>query len=257
MQFVLFKDSVMDDYNLSGLLQRFEEAWHEDDEQVTRDMLANSDLPVDAIIEMIMIDLEYRWRKSLDTNEQTKSDRPLVLEDYQSICPKVFAGLPPLDLITEEFRVRQRWGDEPTVESFAKRFSQLVGIAEKLNSVLQAVPRGVIEVTTDGASIYRTRFNSQLLLGRQSVDEPPCCCIHNVDGVPKLIFADLSMKHVSRRQLLIDYHGKQDFQFTNLSRDIPIEVRSNRALPYNKKVMLRLPTSLRVGCFVIEVLPLS
>ncbi len=81
------------------------------------------------LAELVMIDLEFRWRggagDSTGQSQPPGSPRPERprLEDYVARYPQ----LGPLDelpteLVANEYRVRQRWGDRPTHEDYVKRF---------------------------------------------------------------------------------------------------------------------------------------
>ncbi len=105
---------------LERLLDRFDQAWQSGVPPAIEDFL-----PVRrggrrrALRELVKIDLEYRWKQS------ASADPPPRLEDYVARLPRL--GSPwrmPLDLICEEYRVRQRWGDRPDHAEYARRFPQ-------------------------------------------------------------------------------------------------------------------------------------
>jgi hypothetical protein len=70
--------------------------------------------------ELVCIDLEYRWRKE----GRKRGARPWTLEDYIRELPQLgpLSKIPPA-LISEEFRVRHRFGDLPKIEAFRSRFA--------------------------------------------------------------------------------------------------------------------------------------
>src|SRR5262245_38969473 len=66
-----------------------------------------------ALLELVKIDLEYRWRHG----------RAAYLEAYLARLPALGAARElPAELIQEEYRVRQRFGDRPALESYRARF---------------------------------------------------------------------------------------------------------------------------------------
>jgi eukaryotic-like serine/threonine-protein kinase len=74
------------------------------------------------LIELICIDLEFSWRKAA---EQGGPMAPAKLDDY--VCRFAdFDSLDtvPLELVGEEYRVRQQWGDRPGQTAFLARFSR-------------------------------------------------------------------------------------------------------------------------------------
>jgi predicted Ser/Thr protein kinase len=107
---------------------RFEEAWQTGKPPHLEEFLPEDDLGsanvarIDVLRELIKIDLEFRWRSSSKTKLSTKC---FLLEDYLARYPELQKlAKTPLDLIVEEYRVRQRWGDRPKHHEYSKRFSQ-------------------------------------------------------------------------------------------------------------------------------------
>ena len=87
--------------------------------------------------ELIKLDLEYRWQEQ-DPSQRTalvaKQDtlvgddglsRRLLLEDYVTQHPELGSSDKlSLELVLEEYRVRQRWGDQPPHQEYLKRFPE-------------------------------------------------------------------------------------------------------------------------------------
>lgn len=87
--------------------------------------------------ELICIDLEYRWRNAREAKLSLGPKHPLFLEDYVRTHRELGPlGLLPLDLISEEYRVRSRWGLRPALREFLARFGMSRSdIAETLREV--------------------------------------------------------------------------------------------------------------------------
>jgi serine/threonine protein kinase len=102
-------------------LEQFDAAWRHGDVPSIEAFLppAGATGRRKVLDELIKIDLEYRWRHG--------DNRPGPrLEDYVAR----FAELSPLEslpleLIGEEYRVRQRWGDRPSPAEYEARFAWL------------------------------------------------------------------------------------------------------------------------------------
>jgi hypothetical protein len=75
--------------------------------------------------ELVANDLECRWSSDppgAGIPDGTLPDRPR-LEDYTARYPEL--GPPetlPLDLVVVEYRVRHRWGEQPTHAAYLTRF---------------------------------------------------------------------------------------------------------------------------------------
>ncbi len=133
--------------DLLSLLERFDRAWQGQTPPRIDEFLPPKSSATDAgeetlrrqrLEELIKIDLEYRWRhagrnpvdrstpRSAGGKPEQKTDtlpaRPL-LEDYRSRYPELGPiGRFSPDLIGEEYRVRQRWGDRPGHAEYLSRF---------------------------------------------------------------------------------------------------------------------------------------
>ena len=125
--------SRSDDPQLSVLLDRFDAAWASGTAPEISDFL-----PGDAgeatlsrrsvLIELVMIDLERRWRAGTSEAATIPPDaepfpaKP-TLEDYVARHSELgpIEAL-PIELIGEEYRVRRQWGDRPGHEEYLRRF---------------------------------------------------------------------------------------------------------------------------------------
>jgi non-specific serine/threonine protein kinase len=172
------------DQRSEDLLERFDAAWQEGRAPKIEAFLAaaGSDAVDDRqrslLEELIKIDLEYRWRrrksKGVPKDGTTVRDAPAQrqparlprrphLEDYVRRYP-MLGSLEQLslELIVEEYRVRQRWGDRPTHEVYQARFPrQAEQLVERLRAVDADLPQASAEDTTVSRSDVRL------------ADEPP------------------------------------------------------------------------------------
>jgi serine/threonine protein kinase len=125
-----FDSTATATFDPEPLLSAFEQAWQSGIRLTIETMLAQ--LPTDnpaadsarqhLLVEMVKIDLEYRWRSTAPSGDDDLPARPLM-EDYLHRFP----ALGPLErlspeLIGEEYRVRRLWGDRPDPESYFARF---------------------------------------------------------------------------------------------------------------------------------------
>lgn len=92
------------------------------------------------LIELVLIDLERRWRRSARTDTFERSDSPTArkdgaastfdvlhprLEDYLKDCPELGTlDQLPVEMIATEYRVRHDWGDRPNHKEYLERFPQ-------------------------------------------------------------------------------------------------------------------------------------
>lgn len=105
--------------------------------------------------ELICIDLEYRWRRP------TERQSPPTVEQY--LAQFVELGPPaeaPLELIGEEYRARQRWGDRPGHAEFLARFA---GRECQLRGLLEAIDRELREEFDDSPYAPQARCEPLLV----------------------------------------------------------------------------------------------
>ncbi len=106
---------------LGGLVDRFEDAWQAGSPPDVAEFLRDAseatglepgkDIHQDLLIQLVKLDLEYRWRAWSGSGGERKAWR---LADYAAKVPEI--GPPerwPEDLIVAEYKNRRLWGDEP------------------------------------------------------------------------------------------------------------------------------------------------
>jgi tRNA A-37 threonylcarbamoyl transferase component Bud32 len=130
--------------DLDRPLERFELAWQSGTVPAIEDFVPAVRKGRRRLLqELVKIDLEYRWRRT--PSQIPPGDmwpaRPL-LEDYVARLERLgpLSRL-PIELIGEEYRVRQRWGDRPDHAEYRRRFppradallAELARIDDELN----------------------------------------------------------------------------------------------------------------------------
>jgi hypothetical protein len=135
---------MADPRDVESLLNRFEVAWQEGTPPALEEFVPavlGADRPArpELLHELVKIDLEYRWRR----RRRGRRAAGPRLEDYARRLPGLgSARRLPIDLIGEEYRVRQRWGDRPAPEEYAERFprhgSALVRALSRIDAELAA-----------------------------------------------------------------------------------------------------------------------
>ena len=111
--------------NLENAVARFEAAWQAGHKPRIVEFVRNVGAGAppqefrELVIELVKIDLEYRWKAAHAAGRQSA----LRLEAYCRRLPYLGPSERlPLDLITEEYRVRRRFGDAPKPQEYVARF---------------------------------------------------------------------------------------------------------------------------------------
>lgn len=134
---------MSDSMKIDALGDRFEAAWRAGEEPRIEDFVRrfSGDTPDSRrqlLIELVMVDLEYRWRRAARGSQSGDVGRPArmgrsgdslshgerpLLEDYVSRFPALGQlGQLPLDMIVFEYRVRYLWGDKLNIQEYVQRF---------------------------------------------------------------------------------------------------------------------------------------
>jgi len=130
--------------DLDALLLRFDQVWQQGGPPSIEEFLAAVASAGAAarrgfLEELVMIDLEYRWRLAalgVVAPAGPIRERPR-LEDYVA-HHGALGGLAQLspELLSAEYRVRRRWGDRPSHEEYAVRFPrQRAALADLLRQI--------------------------------------------------------------------------------------------------------------------------
>lgn len=132
--------------HLESVVARFETAWSGGVASDLNEFLPPADDPLrrEALLELIRIDLEYRWRAKHNSGETIL--QPMSLHDYRERFPELTTEeLVESGLIAEEYRVRSRWGDAPAAVEFARGFDVP---PERIVPQLEAVANELAEEET-------------------------------------------------------------------------------------------------------------
>jgi hypothetical protein len=107
------------------LIHEFEQQWSSAGDASLEDHLVRykADAPTQRhalLVELICVDLEYRWKRSRERPSETKT-----IDGYLASFPELGPlEKVPLNLIREEYRARMLWGDAPQQETYVQRFAQ-------------------------------------------------------------------------------------------------------------------------------------
>jgi hypothetical protein len=134
-------------FDAERCIEHFEAAWRHGGrpaiEAALNDVDGNSSVRAWVLIELIKVDLEYRWKNAPNIGTR--------VEDYLRRFPQAAHDSATLaDLVGEEYRSRRRWGDCPSASELALRFPHLASsLAALLPRIDAEIDREIEE--TDSA----------------------------------------------------------------------------------------------------------
>ena len=198
---------------VNACLDAFDQAWEAgpppDLDEAVRDVGdVDEDTRLELLAGLVMIDLERRWRA-------TQSPRPTV-EEYLRRFPELREHARD-ELVLEEFRVRQRFGDRPEIAEYTSRFgeefaSPLRRILDELRAERQTESHRQIEPAPDSAFMTAAEFIQRVVdSGVMSAAEVNAC----LEAAPKPVeFGEdlakllVRQKRLTRFQAQAIYSGK-------------------------------------------------
>ena len=124
------------DEQLEQRIAEFEQQWKSSPPADLRAQLLTLRSDDAGLLELLAVDLEYRWRSKRGSLNDELGGQPRI-EDYVRFAKSCECELVVSpEWIAEEFRVRQIWGDQPSQEHFLGRFP---GLDEDVGKLLLQV----------------------------------------------------------------------------------------------------------------------
>src|SRR5687767_5621948 len=110
--------------DLTDRLDAFEAAWRSNEPPSIADFLPQSAAArLEAVRELVLIDMEYRWRAAPAQDALHGLPARPLLADYGARFAELGAAADwPNSWIAEEYRVRALWGDPPAHAEYVARF---------------------------------------------------------------------------------------------------------------------------------------
>jgi serine/threonine protein kinase/O-acetyl-ADP-ribose deacetylase (regulator of RNase III) len=156
--------------------EAFEKAWNSGSPPAIEEFLGGSSgsARTALLVELIMVDVERRWR-AWNANGAKETVMPPLLAEYAARFPELGeASSIPDELVIHEYRVRLNWGDRPTRQEYLDRY----GPCPALVSSLQQVEAQLDQVKFDTATIQAGRVDagdtqSSRVLAKSAKCAPP------------------------------------------------------------------------------------
>ena len=139
--------------SIEPIILAFEQAWRAASPPPMNDFLSECDPEFKGrlVYELALIDMEYRWRASVcgDSITDPLGGQPAWSDYAEHILEFGDVGQIPAELVAEEYRVRQLWGDRPSQDQFMSAFPRQF---PHLPKFLAAIDK---ELLADGALVPR------------------------------------------------------------------------------------------------------
>jgi tRNA A-37 threonylcarbamoyl transferase component Bud32 len=155
---------------LESVIHAFEEAWKLGPAPSISQFLpppssnsSTEQFRIELLNELIRIDIEFKWKAAQQnfafSTEPLAGSRCFVEDYWSEFKDEGIRPVIPLDLIGEEYRVRQLWGDRPKHDEYTSRFpdhlSEMTALLKHIDGELQ------IEQAADDELRSGSMFNIQ------------------------------------------------------------------------------------------------
>lgn len=199
------------------------------------------------LVELILIDIERRWRHRCDHMQyrfhstpgcsSSDSELPPALNDYMNLFPHL-----PVDkailrqLAQNELSARWRFGDVPDLRSYEKDIDGL-----RKPDVITPI----IKITMSNGVQSQLDLIGQVIIGRQAMGEPPPPSI--LDWNPKkLICAKTDDITTSRNQVVVQCLAQGLVTISNKSTNRNLFISPNTNVEPGKYRVFELKTSIKI-----------
>ena len=156
------------------LIDQFEDAWSRTVPAIAEFLdLEDSSLSEELLFELVKIDIENRWRAwgkesarqaadGTTIREASAPSRIRYLEEYLIEFPELTSQPTALlELVGEEYRVRQRFGDQPLHKEYMTRYANLD--ADSLRHIFQNIDRDLALDKKPSASLSVTALDQSVI----------------------------------------------------------------------------------------------
>jgi hypothetical protein len=215
-------DPLRSDAALAELIEDAWKAGRTPDLRTLLDSVAEND-PERVIPDLIMIDMEWRWKSG---NPQLYRD----LRDYEAILNAPLSTTDRAMVLCREFGIRNRWGDCLSRKQLCERHPELADLfLRNVNKEIRDIadwPK--VSLLRHGMPIASTNLDRPVTAGRQSSSIEVPWSILTSDFHHHLVLCDMDNPQLSREQLELTLLPEQIISIRNTSASRAISVRSSR-----------------------------
>jgi serine/threonine protein kinase len=199
---------------LADHVESFVSAWESGAEPPLASFLPSEPSPLRrlTLVELIKVDLEYRWRPA---------GKPRSIESYLAEFPELAQGGFPCDLVYEEFHVRKQAGEAIEPDEYLKRFPQQ---AAELGRLL------ALEAPQQTTTLVRKSKVPQLEAGERLDDFDLLCVLGRGAFASVFLARQRSMQRLVALKISAD-HGDEPQTLAQLDHPQIVRVYDQRLLP--------------------------
>lgn len=181
------------------------------------------DDPDRVIPEIIMIDMEWRWKS-------TRPELQRDLRDYESLLAQPMSAKDRAKVLCREFGIRNRWGDFIPRDQLCLRHPDLRDLFVKSvdKEIRDIADWPEIRILQQGRTIASARLDRLVTAGRQSSTDQTPWSVLTFDFSHHLVLCEMLNPQLSREQLEFRLLSPKLISIRNASRSRAVAIRSSR-----------------------------
>lgn len=195
----------------------------------------------DVVLRLVQIDIERRWKFPRQIPHLTTAQ-------YEQLLPVAISRTACIELVSHEYKVRNRWGDCVLLHDLLKEYQHLGNrLAKSLQQRAAAIFWPVVSLV-DGQDIkLEIAFDRRITAGRQRPKDPAPWHSSTSAQAHHLVLCDRNDNSLSRDQLRLTLASPHDVMIQNTSSNRSIAVRNSDVLPPREKRSVSLPAYIHLG----------
>lgn len=201
--------------------------------------------PDEVIPELIMTDMEWRWKSR-------HSDHHWDLRTYDALLSESLSLQVRARILCREFGIRNRWGDCIGRKELCERHPDLKDLFLRLveKEIRDIAEWPIISVRSNGEVLTSTRLDRVTTAGRQAGPSQTPWSIQTSDFTQHIVLCEMHNPALSRDQLEIQLSPDRMIRIRNTSRSRALAVRSNRtAIDAGQSSLYSLDRPIRIHLF--------
>lgn len=236
--------------NAGEMLQQFSALW-EADETADSDSFpdivafikrcAVDDAFPDAVLRLVQIDLERRWKS-------VRSIPHLTTAQYEQLLPVTLSRTALIELVSHEYKVRNRWGDCVLLHDLFQDYQHLGNrLLKSLQQRAAAIFWPVVSLFDDQDARLEVAFDRRITAGRQRPKDPPPWQYSTTAQEHHLVLCDRTDTSLSRDQLRLTLASPHAVIIHNTSSNRSLAIRDSDVLNPGDKHRVPLPAYIHLG----------
>lgn len=242
------------------LLDRLDHYWKTQSGTDLAGLLMSPDgrnAPIDVRVDLCAADLEWRFRTMM--SDSNGASRPMAKNllslpraiEYETLIGSAWQSIVVRQRLFEtEWIVRNRYGDSPDVDEFARQVPDAPSWSEDLADALDLISPLQMAFQDHFEQLFRVHAPSSFVIGRANRQDPSPPAWNG--QARRAVVADGRYRSLSRNQLSVRRIRVEEVELTNLSHLIPSKLHDVTLLP-GQVIRRCLPLTLFFGQIQVRI----